>query len=473
MKKLQYIIALVTMLSPFLGTAQEGENLFKAKCSVCHMIDKNSTGPALKDVKAKWDEAGESELLYEWVRNPEGLIASGKSSMATAIKDFSASSMSNQDVTNEQIDAIFEYVDTYVKVDNPPPPGDSPEQVVTYVPNYEQNLNLFYMLLATIAALLIGILILTGSITRLIKSDYFKKKVGEQYQDNSGKGSGIIKTIALIVGFTGLMTNTSHALEFVAPGATDEQTPWLLVENIDIYVMIIINLILLGVLLYLRRMFKNFVSMTKEEEYIEAPESEIIKKVNNVLTDAVPIEEEHTILLHHEYDGIRELDNNLPPWWVWGFYATIVFSVVYIFNYHIFKTAPLQEEEYNIKMEQADKEVQAYLKKMAMNVDESNVTLMTEPSDLAAGKTLFDKNNCITCHGAKGGGDVGPNLTDKYWIYGYDIKDVFKTIKKGTPNGMPEHESKMNPVQLQQVSSYVLSFPETKGIDPQGDIIEE
>ena len=97
---------------------------------------------------------------------------------------------------------------------------------------------------------------------------------------------------------------------------------------------------------------------------------------------------------------------------------------------------------------------------------------MEGDSDLATGKTLF-LENCAVCHKDGGEGDTGPNLTDKNWIYGYDIADVFTSIKYGRANGMPEHKSKMNPVQLQQVSSYVLSLPEKSGKPAEGDIVEE
>ena len=182
--------------------------------------------------------------------------------------------------------------------------------------------------------------------------------------------------------------------------------------------------------------------------------------------------QEKDILMHHEYDGIQELDNNLPPWWVWGFYATIVFSFIYIINYHILGVSDLQIKAYDKEMKVAQKEVQAYLNKMAMNVDENSATLMTASSDLSAGAEIF-ATNCVACHKSKGEGEIGPNLTDHAWIYGYDIKDLFKTIKNGTANGMPEHSSKFNPIQIQQVASYVLSLPETKGIAPQGTIMEK
>jgi cytochrome c oxidase cbb3-type subunit 3 len=166
------------------------------------------------------------------------------------------------------------------------------------------------------------------------------------------------------------------------------------------------------------------------------------------------------------------LDNNLPPWWVWGFFATIIFAVVYLVNYHVLKTSDLQIEAYNTEVAQAKIEIDAYLKKMAMNVDENTATLLTDQTALNSGKSIYEAN-CIACHKSLGEGDIGPNLTDDYWIYGNDIKDLFRTIKLGTPNGMPEHASKLNPVQIQQVGSFVLSLPDAKGKAPQGDLYKD
>jgi cytochrome c oxidase cbb3-type subunit 3 len=221
-------------------------------------------------------------------------------------------------------------------------------------------------------------------------------------------------------------------------------------------------------------MFKKLIELiqTEKEKEEKAKAPKAIKKINQVLTDVVPIEEEHTILMHHEYDGIRELDNNLPPWWVWGFVLTIISGIIYLFNYHVFNTGDLQYKAYDKEIKKSDDEVKAYLSKMAMNVDESNVTLMKDAADLSKGKALFE-TNCVTCHNPKGEGNIGPNLTDKNWIYGFEIKDVFKTVKNGTPNGMPEHNSKFNPVQIQQVASFVLSLPDAKGKEAQGEILEK
>ncbi len=466
MKTRKKILLLLAVFCFTQNISAQGEQLFKAKCSVCHILDKNSTGPNLKGVKQKWNDAGEGEMLYDWVKNSVGLIATGKSKMATAIKDFNASAMTPQEVTNADVDAILDFVDTYAPpVIVEPPTGDPAAAEVKYKPNYKDNLDLFYWLLFGIFVQLIAILIISNTIISLVKSDYFKNRLSE-------KGGNILKAIVVILTFGFIATqNTSLALEFSSPGEKTDTNLWLLVESSDIYFLIVINVILLFILVYLRSMFKNFLSMVKTEKEI-AKEIPVTKKINAILTDAVPIEEESRIMLHHEYDGIRELDNNLPPWWVWMFVATIIFAVVYLFNYHVLGTSDLQIKAYEKEMKKSEREVQAYLSKMAMNVDETNATVLTEASDISAGKSIF-QTNCVTCHNPNGEGNIGPNLTDKSWIYGFDVKDVFKTIKLGTANGMPEHNSKLNPIQIQQVASFVLQLKETKGKEAQGTIIEK
>jgi cytochrome c oxidase cbb3-type subunit 3 len=435
------------------------------------MVDKNSTGPNLKGVKQKWTDAGEAEMLYDWVKNSEALIASGKSKLANEIKGFSASAMTPQVVTNEELDAILNYIDTYT-----PPAAAAPAEGaatgaidpaanVTFVPDYNDNLTLFYWLFGSIVVLLIAIIIMSTSITSLVKSDYFKKKMVEKSSNSTP-----ITSILAIIGAFGAMVvgNNSHALTFMTAGEAEKGTPWLIVENMDLYFMVVINLVLLGVLFYLRKMFRDFILMVRPAAAKAIP-AKAIKKINVILTDAVEIEEEHTILMQHEYDGIRELDNNLPPWWVWGFVATIIFSIVYVFNYHIFQTGDLQTKEYEKEVAQANADVKKYQEEHAMNVDETSATLLTDAAAISSGKAIFE-SNCVVCHNPKGEGNIGPNLTDDHWIYGPDVKDLFKTIKLGTPNGMPEHASKLNPIQIQEVSSFVLSLPNTPGKAPDGKL---
>ena len=451
--------------------AQDGEGLFKAKCNVCHMLGKDGTGPDLKNIREKWIEANEANLIYEWVKNSDSLILAGNSKRAILANDFSPAGMTPQDVTNEEIDAIFDYIDAYeapiIKETTSKP--EVAEKVIKYVPNYKNNLNLFYFMVFTLGVLLLAIVIIASSMGSFVKNEMHQK-----LKESKGK---TIKTILLAIGtFSAITTsNFSNALSVVPQGEGSPDLPWLLVEDSDIYLMVFLNIAVLFVLLYFKKSFTDLFQMIHPPQ----PKKVILSKrkqrkmtVNDVLTGAVDIDKEHTILMEHEYDGIRELDNNLPPWWVWMFYSTIIFSFVYIFIYHIFGTADLQVAEYENSMKEAEIEVNAYLDKMSMNVDESNVTLMTEESDLATGKILYNVN-CVACHNPDGEGNIGPNLTDKIWVYGYDIKNVFSTIKNGTNKGMPEHNSKLNPIQLQQISSFVLSMPETKGKAAEGDIIEE
>ena len=451
------------------ANAQDGQALFKAKCNTCHLLDKASTGPMLKGVKQKWTDAGEGDMLIDWVSNSTGLIASDKSKMAEAIKGFSPMEMPGQQITKEELDAILTFAD------NPPVTAAPTETAagtsgvtieIVYKPNYKENLNTFYWLLVSIVIMLIVIFILSSSIINLVKSDYFTNKIAEKKNKENGN---IFKALILILTF-GLMASGNSTLAMSIPEPSLEPQPWILIENADIYFLIAINVVLVLVIIYLQSQFKRLLALVYERKRKEK-EVKALKKLNQVLTDVVPIEEEHTILMHHEYDGIRELDNNLPPWWVWGFVLTIITGIIYLFYYHVFG-GDLQYQAYDKEMKKADTEVKAYLSKMSMNVDETTATLMKDAGDLSKGKALFE-TNCVTCHNSKGEGNIGPNLTDKNWIYGFDIKDVFKTVKNGTPNGMPEHNSKFNPVQLQQVASFVLSLTDTKGKAAQGEILEK
>lgn len=215
------------------------------------------------------------------------------------------------------------------------------------------------------------------------------------------------------------------------------------------------------------------------EDYLaarKANEGSWWSRFNKMVTNAVPVEKERDILMDHNYDGIQELDNNLPPWWVYGFYLTIAIGVVYMWYYHISDYGKSSREEYAIEMEEAKLSVENYLATQADRVDESNVTLLTDEADLAAGKEIFTEL-CVVCHLDHGGGSevsVGPNLTDKYWLHGGSIVDVFKTVKYGVPEkGMISWQDQLRPADMHQVSSYILSLQGTNPPDakePQGDL---
>ncbi len=192
-------------------------------------------------------------------------------------------------------------------------------------------------------------------------------------------------------------------------------------------------------------------------------------------TDAVPVEKEQDVMLDHDYDGIRELDNSLPPWWVAMFYMTIAFAVVYLGYFHFSGAGMSSAEEYEMEMERAEKAVAAYLATQANLIDETNVTLLTDEAAIASGQTIFN-NNCAACHGMLGEGGVGPNLTDPYWIHGGDIKDVFKTVKYGVPEkGMIAWKAQLSAADMHKVSSYIMTLHGTdppNAKEPQGDLYE-
>lgn len=350
------------------------------------------------------------------------------------------------------------------------------EPLVQYTPNYAKNLQLFYGLIALTAVLLFAIGMVAYSIKTLLASDYYKERLlkkskeeAEKSATSSSSGTTTLLSIG-ILGFFMAMQSNVWALSFQIE---EGDQPWLRIENSDLLLLLTLNCVLVGVLLYMRRMFKQLVeSVQLESEKKVVKKAKTLKKINRALTDTVPIEHEEKITLDHEYDGIQELDNNLPPWWVFLFFATIAFSVIYMFHYHILGTGDLQIKEYKKELKQAEIDVQEYLSKMAMNVDETNATVMEDESDLSTGKSLF-VNNCAVCHLEKGEGNIGPNLTDDYWLTAGDIKTLFRTIKFGTANGMPEHASKLNPIQIQQVASFVYQLPFVAGKEPEGEKFEE
>jgi cytochrome c oxidase cbb3-type subunit 3 len=213
--------------------------------------------------------------------------------------------------------------------------------------------------------------------------------------------------------------------------------------------------------------------LSEEEKARLAQEAELslkdkswYKNLMQRLTKTVPIEDEKQLLMDHDYDGIKELDNNLPPWWVYLFYACIVFSVVYLVRYEIMG-APDQEAELKSEMAQAKVEVAEYMKTAPDLMDEKTVTLLTDQADLDKGKTIFE-TNCAACHRADAGGQIGPNLTDDHWILGGGIKNMFHTITNGGRDGkgMIAWKGTLKPKEIQAVASYIISLKGSNPKDP-------
>jgi len=190
-------------------------------------------------------------------------------------------------------------------------------------------------------------------------------------------------------------------------------------------------------------------------------EGAFYKNIMSKLTRSKDVESEKDLVLDHEYDGIRELDNVLPPWWVYLFYATIIFSFIYLIRFH-FMGGDNQVQEFTHEVELAKLEQSKIpVKEEVITADQ--VTLLTDPESLAKGKTIFT-NTCAACHRADGGGQIGPNLTDDHWINGGGIKNVFTLISEGSKNNptMVAWKSTLKPKEIQSVASYVLSLQGTK-----------
>ena len=176
------------------------------------------------------------------------------------------------------------------------------------------------------------------------------------------------------------------------------------------------------------------------------------------------------LLASHEYDGIQELDNALPKWWVWLFFITIIFAIVYMLSLFVFHTMDTQDEEYAKEMLAAS---ELRDKTKTAVPDESTLSLLTDEASLASGKAIYDKQ-CLVCHLSKGEGLVGPNLTDQYWMHGGSIEDVIDIIVVGVPSkGMISWKDQLTPKQIQEVSSFILSLQGTNppnAKEPQGEL---
>lgn len=189
-----------------------------------------------------------------------------------------------------------------------------------------------------------------------------------------------------------------------------------------------------------------------------------------------PLSAEKDIELDHDFDGIRELNNPIPFWFNLLFYGTIVAGFIYMMVFHVFETGTLQAKEYENELAQAEIDKRAYVKLAGNLVDENNVVLLTEASRIQNGLELYTAK-CVVCHGEKGEGKVGPNLTDKYWLHGGDVRSVFSTIKYGVPaKGMVAWQNSFNGGQMQELASYILSLQGTNPAgakEPQGVLFEE
>ncbi len=313
---------------------------------------------------------------------------------------------------------------------------------------------------ATLLAVMIGIILLLLFVLNALGKSIIS--INKRYKKENNNASNTAKAIGII---------TLMAGSFQASAAEQESTWNSFVMSEGLFWTLVTVIFFLGAMIaYLFKTLKTAIRIQSGESF-EEEESSVFENLH--LTDNVPIEEEAEVMLDHNYDGIHELDNNLPPWWKYLFYATIIFSIVYLIRFHITGHGKLSHAEYLAQLEEAEQEKESALADAGEQLTEENVTLLIDEADLAKGAAIF-KGNCATCHNQSGGGGAGPNLTDEYWIHGGGIQNVFKTIKYGIPaKGMIPWQTQFNPEQMQQVASYVLSLQGSNppdGIDPQGEL---
>lgn len=304
------------------------------------------------------------------------------------------------------------------------------------------------------------------------------------------KASDLVKPVATVIMFlfftSPVFAQGGDTAKTAAPagdtiGGIDKSTFYIMIGVIFVELLTVI-VMLMNIRQLLKKEKEKFVTEEEKTAYIKEKASQLSwwDRFNKLK----PVTEEAELDLGHDYDGIRELNNRLPPWWLYGFYITIVFAGIYLWRFHVSHTGPSSKEEYEAAVASGEQRVQEYLKQKGETVDENTVTLLTDKADIEEGKAIFHKDGyCKSCHGEDGSGMVmgnpgaGPNLTDDYWIYGGSIKNIFKTVKYGTSKGMRTWKDDLSAKQMAQVSSYVKTLrgtvPPEKGKAKDGELYVE
>jgi cytochrome c oxidase cbb3-type subunit 3 len=282
----------------------------------------------------------------------------------------------------------------------------------------------------------------------------------------------------------GLLTSIAGFSQEAAPSFWDDPIGHPMAPFYGLAALVFIVLLLvITVSVVLLRSFNMLVEQTLKEKakalgVPHVPQPSFWTKLFWKLNAAVPVEQEKDIDLGHNYDGIRELDNHLPPWWKWLFYATIGWSVVYLLVFHVFSSLPLSGEEYQNEVAAAELEKKRFLASQPqLAIDLDKLEYSADAEILARGEKVYTIN-CVPCHRKDGGGNaIGPNLTDNYWIHGGTVKNIYSTVNDGfVEKGMPAWGKTMSQGDVRDVTFFVLSLLGTNPADakaPQGELMEQ
>jgi cytochrome c oxidase cbb3-type subunit 3 len=320
--------------------------------------------------------------------------------------------------------------------------------------------NPLFIAMGTLAAVLLMVIVILSGVVRTA----IKTKIRE-ILTSRGTQALVLVLMIFVSGNAFAQTTATAVTESIY-----ESSPIAGMHPLGFFSMFLVLLLELFVILWLCLIILRII--VKREAVASEKAGETVKKesflknfVSRKLLGVKPVESDRDVMLDHDYDGIKELDNDLPPWWKYGFYLTIISGIIYLISYHVTHSSKSSLEEYEYEMAEAEKSVNAYKATLASNVDETNAEFATEANKIDAGKLTFVKN-CAVCHGNEGQGLVGPNFTDKYWVYGNKAGDMFKIVKNGTNKGMKAWKDELSPVDIQNVISYIHTMQGTTPANP-------
>ncbi|MEO7308218.1 MAG: cbb3-type cytochrome c oxidase N-terminal domain-containing protein [Ferruginibacter sp.] len=292
--------------------------------------------------------------------------------------------------------------------------------------------------------------------------------LGRQLVDKSKNASKVL-SVMLLAGFS-LLSQVSQALDATATNVVKQLPNYGGLSSTTYYLFLTVFFMELVVILFLAFSIRRMYTELLPEKIKPRSEGSMFrtwwaKMDSKLFTKAVAVEKEADILLDHDYDGIKELDNALPPWWKYGFYITIGIALIYLLNFHVLGIGLNPAQEYNAEMEKARIEKEVYEANNKDRIDENNVP-MANTDGIKAGQLLFEAN-CVACHLKDGGGMVGPNLTDDYWLHKGSLNDIYNTIKVGYPDkGMQPWGSMFSPKEISFLAGFIKSLKGSKPASP-------
>ena len=331
-----------------------------------------------------------------------------------------------------------------------------------------ESYNMVEILLVVIAFILLFVI---GGMGQILVA--LSRKLSDKTREAQ---KGKVLSVLIILS---LLCENLFSQTVVANESTKVVTNYGGISDISFYVLVSVIILEIFTLLFLFFSIKRiFAELIPENSSVLVKKSKLValwvKLDKKIFTKGIPIEHEVDALLEHNYDGIRELDNALPPWWKYGFIITIGFAFLYLLNFHVLGNGKNPIEEYAVEMANAKMAKELYESNNKDKIDEANVP-MAEADGIKRGKEHF-LANCIACHGSKGEGGAGPNLTDNYWLHKGSLNDIYYTLKVGfSDKGMQSWALKFNPKEMSEIASFVKTL---QGTNPpgakasQGDLFE-